>query len=156
MVLTRPTPDDQGNLTVTWRCTQGVNTCVGWAVPDLDPNTDCAYRSHGSFISVSGILFGLGTQAIQELPSCGILEGGTLSLRYNPARGTLYTRANEGVEVLCFTNLRNDLVPAVVLAYPKSSCVIVVCCISHEKRPLHELEYVSPHILWIQLLSWVN
>ncbi len=60
----------------------------GWAVPDLDPNTDDAYIAHGSFIRVfNGMLYGLGTMVISKLPSGGISDGGSLSLRYHPARG---------------------------------------------------------------------
>ncbi len=126
MLLTRPAPDDQGNLTVTWRLIKGDNSCFGWAVPDLDPNTRDTHHSHGSFINGSGDFFGLGTQVIGELPNGVFPSGGLLSLRYDPAQGTMHARVNGGAEVLSFTDLRNDLVPAVCLIFQGESCAIVV------------------------------
>ncbi len=125
VVMTRPAPDDQEKLVVTWRLNEGVHMCFGWALPDLDPNTEDAYFNHGSFIDGTGYLFGLGTKVIQRLPSW-IHAGDTLSLRYDPARGTMHARVNGGAEVLCFTDLRNDLVPAVCLIGQGDSCAIVV------------------------------
>ncbi len=132
MVLTRPAPDEQGNLTVTWR-RMGANTCSGWAVPDLDPTTLQAYFTQGSFIDGIGHLYGVGTKVIMALPSGVVVlpggtvrNGATLSLRYDPARGTMHARVNGGAEVLCFTDLRSDLVPAVCLEDRGDSCAIVV------------------------------
>ncbi len=126
VVLTRPTPDAQGNLTVTWRRLKGNMVYVGWAVPDLNPNSDRAFATHGSFIGLQGYLDGLGSKVIQKLPSGSVSLGDTVSLRYDPARGTMHVRVNGGAEVLCFTDLRNDLVPAVCLWGNNTSCVVVV------------------------------
>ncbi len=96
-------------------------------MPDLDPNTDRAFATHGSYIDVlHGNLDGLGTKTIQQLPSGSVSQGGTLSLRYDPARGTMHARVNGGAEVLCFTDLRSDLVPAISLWGINTSCAIVV------------------------------
>jgi hypothetical protein len=128
VVLTRPASDDQGDFTVTWRRTTVTSPFYGWAVPDLGPNTRDAYLSHGSFIGGDGCLYGLGTVGDYSNDSfwiSGIPKGGTLSLRYNPARGAIYARVNGGAEALCFTDLRNDLVPAVLLFHNGCSCTIV-------------------------------
>jgi hypothetical protein len=127
VVLHRPAFDEQRDLTVTW-CRKGANMYVGWAMRDLDPNTRDAYRTHGSFIDfLDGKLTGLGTTVVERLPNGGIPEGGTLSLRYNPARGTMHARVNDGDEVFCFIGLRNDLVPAINIVFKGDSCTIVVC-----------------------------
>ncbi len=126
VVLTRPAPDDQGNLTVTWRLIKVIGSIIGWAVPDLDPNSNCAFMGHCSYIFGEAYLGGLGTQVIQRLPSGRIFDGDTVSLRYHPARGTMHARVNGGAEVLCFTDLRNDLVPAICLFGKGESCAIVV------------------------------
>ncbi len=123
-LLTRPSPNADGSLTVTLRQIKG-RVWFSWAVPDLDPN-EFAIFSHGSFIDfVDGELMGLGTKAINKLPSGAIPDGGTLTLRYYPVRGTMHARVNGGAEVLCFTDLRNDLVPAVCLVNKGDSCAIV-------------------------------
>ena len=126
VMLTRPAPDDKGNLIMTWRRTKGGT--FGWALPDLDPDTDLAYGTDGSFICANGSLYGLGIQTRQELPggTSAIPLGAALSLRYHPAHGTMHARVNGGVEVLCFTDLRNDLVPAVKLYKEGASCAVVV------------------------------
>ena len=112
---------------VTWRLIKGDNSAYfGWAVPDLNHNTDDAYIRHGSFIGDTGHLCGLATQVIQQLPSGSVSLGGTVSLRYDPVRGTMHARINDGAEVLCFTDLRNDLVPAVCLMSNNASCAISV------------------------------
>ena len=54
VVLTRPSPDAQGSLTVTWRHTKGRYTRFGWALPTLDPTADRVYNSHGCFIGAHG------------------------------------------------------------------------------------------------------
>jgi hypothetical protein len=123
-LLTRPSPSADGSLTVTLRQIKG-RVWFSWAVPDLDPN-DIINFTHGSCIDFEdGELTGLGTKAINKLPSGAIPVGGTLSLRYHPARGTIHARVNGGAEVLCFTDLRNDLVPAVRLFCKGDSCAIV-------------------------------
>ena len=42
-----------------------------------------------------------------------IYKGDIVSLRYDPARETMHARVNDGAEHPCFTDLRNDLVPAI-------------------------------------------
>ncbi len=120
---------------MTWHHTSGPLTCYGWAVPDLNPTTDSAYNTHGCFIDTyAGDLWGMGTMAVAELPEgyvppdgrSVIPEGATLSLRYHPTQGTMHARVNKGTERLCFTDLRNDLVPAVCLVGEGDSCSIVV------------------------------
>ncbi len=99
----------------------------GWALPDLNPTTNRAFDTHGSFVYVSGgALWGLGTKVPSQLPGGTIAVGATVSLRYDPAQGTMHARVNGGAEVLCFTDLRNDLVPAVCLFDKGDSCAIVV------------------------------
>ncbi len=97
-------------------------------MPDLDPNTNVAYDVHGSFMSADdGKLRGIGATAIDKLPCGEIPDGGALSLRYDPARGTMHARVNGGAEVLCFTDLRTDLVPAACFIDQGDSCVVEVC-----------------------------
>ena len=126
VMMTRPAPDEQGNLIVTWRRQKGGT--FGWALPDLDPDTGQAHATDGSFICANGTLYGSGTRARQELPggTSAFSVGARLSLRYDPARGTMHARVNGGGEVLCFTGLRNDLVPAVKLYKEGASCAVVV------------------------------
>ncbi len=158
VVLTRPAPDDKGNLTVNWRFTGGrkgvaLSMWFGWAVPDLDPNTEDPILNHGSFISDIGSLSESGTlgrtmvgtlpMRTVGLPRALVEVVGvhgmicTLSLRYDPHQGTIHARFNgapyggfvgDDSEVLCFTDLRNDLVPAVFFCGKDASCEIVVCC----------------------------
>ena len=124
VLLTRPSPNADGSLTVTFRRIKGA-FYWGWAVPDLDP-TDGAARTNGSFVNFSdGELYGLGTKVIEMLPNGEIPDGGTLSLRYDPARGTMHARVNGGAEHPCFTGLRNDLVPAVCFYEQNATCAIV-------------------------------
>ena len=125
VLLTRPSPGVDGSLVVTWRHAAGASTMFGWAVPDLNPTTDNAYSTHGSFVyAVTGNLFGLGTKG-SNLPGGTIPAGSTVSLRYDPARGTMHARVNGGAEHPCFTDLRNDLVPAVCLYNQNATCAIV-------------------------------
>ncbi len=127
-VMTRPAADADGRLTVTWHQSKhGPSTCFGWAVPDLDPNVDKAFRTHGSFVGAYfGELFGLGIHVIRWLPSHAIRDD-TLSLRYDPVAGTMHARVNDGPDVLCFTDLRDDLVPAVCFCSgEEGSCIVVV------------------------------
>jgi hypothetical protein len=126
VMLTRPAPDSKGRLTLTWRHVKGENTYFGWAVPGLNPNTDAAIKSHGSFVwARTGSLYGLGTKALMKLPSGGIPVGATLSLRYDPTLGTMHARTIDGAEILCFTDMRSDLVPAVCLWDKGDSCATV-------------------------------
>ena len=126
MLLTRPTPGADGSLVVTWRHAAGANTLFGWALPDLNPTTNGAYSNHGSFVhAYDGSLWGLGTQVISTLPGGAIPVGATVSLRYDPARGTMHARVNGGAEHPCFTGLRNDLVPAVCFLEQNATCAIV-------------------------------
>ncbi len=112
---------------VTWRLTIGANTFFGWAVPDLDPNSNNAYNTHGSFVNgVNGRLYGLGTKAIFYLPNYEIPVGATFGLRYDPMRGTMHARVNSDAEALCFTGLRKDLIPAVCIIDQGNSCQVVV------------------------------
>ena len=125
VLLTRPPPGADGSLVVTWRHGAGVNTMFGWALPDLNPTTDRAFDTHGSFVYTSGGgLYGLGTKG-STLPGGDIPLGATVSLRYDPARGTMHARVNGGAEHPCFTGLRNDLVPAVCLYNQNATCAIV-------------------------------
>ncbi len=123
-LLTRPSPGADGSFTVTLRRIK-FGFWFGWVVPDLNPD-DLSIFAHGSFIDLTdGELKGLGTKAVRKLPSGGIPDGATLSLRYHPAQGTMHARVNGGAEVLCFTDLRNDLVPAVNLVVKGTSCAIM-------------------------------
>jgi hypothetical protein len=127
VLLTRPSPGADGSLVVTWRHEAGGHTMYGWALPDLNPTTDRAFETHGSFVyAVNGALWGLGTKG-STLPGGAIPVGATLSLRYDPARGTMHARVNGGAEHPCFTDLRNDLVPAVCLYNQNvnATCAIV-------------------------------
>jgi hypothetical protein len=123
VLLTRPAQDSRGCFVVTWRHTKGMMNYFGWVVPNLDPNTNAAFQTHGSFVSsFRGYLHGLGTKTE---PIGVIPVGATLSLRYDPALGTMHARVNDKEEELCFTDLRNDLVPAVCLVNSGDSCAIV-------------------------------
>ncbi len=64
--------------------------------------------------------------AITWLPRGEIAEGSTLSLRYDPARGTMHARVDGGDEVLCFDQLDHDLVPAVSLREHGDACAVIV------------------------------
>ncbi len=126
VLLTRPPPGADGSLVVTWRRGAGTaEVMFGWAVPDLNPIAEYACKTHGSFVyAVNGTLWGLGTKD-GNLPGGALPAGGTISLRYDPARGTMHARVNGGAEVLCFTRLRNDLVPAVYFYGQNATCSLV-------------------------------
>ncbi len=110
---------------MTWRRTQG-GARFGWAVPDLDPDTN-EVSEHGSFIwTGTGEVRGLGVLVTAGLPSGRIPERATLSLRYHPVRGTMHARVDGGAEVVCCTGLRNDLVPAVIMYRQGDACDVVV------------------------------
>ncbi len=124
VLLTRPPPGADGSLVVTWRHGAGTHIMFGWALPDLNPTTNDAYSNHGSFVYAdNGYLYGLGHGS--TVPGGRIAVGATLSLRYDPARGTMHARVNGGAEHLCFTSLRNDLVPAVCFYDQNATCAIV-------------------------------
>jgi hypothetical protein len=128
---------------VTWCHARGNSTMFGWALPDLDPNANHAHGLHlrdydsdnddmpafpafGSFISAAnGELCGLGRLAIKRLPQRKIPTGASFALRYDPAQRTMHVSVNGSSEILCFTTLRQDLVPAVILAVPNDSCTIL-------------------------------
>jgi hypothetical protein len=68
----------------------------------------------------------MGAPALDILPGGTIRNGATLSLRYDPARGTMHARVNGGAEVLCCSGLPDDLVPAVCLQEQGEECAVVV------------------------------
>ncbi len=97
----------------------------GWALPDLNPTTNAAFNTHGSFVyAYNGTVHGLGTKG-STLPGGDIPVRGNISLRYHPARGTMHARVNGGAEHACFTGLRDDLVPAVCFYDQNATCTIV-------------------------------
>jgi hypothetical protein len=115
VLMSRPPPDENGCLKVTWKHTTGTHTMFGWAQPDLDPNTKDAYNTHGSFVyACNGTMRGLGSKGRNlngQIP-----QGSAVSVRYDPARGTMYVRVDDDVEVAGFTGgMANNLVPAVIL-----------------------------------------
>ncbi len=103
VLLSRPAPDSKGTLTVTLQYTRSEYLCLGWVLPDFDPNTklddstfsyvnfnlefdrlDDAFGSFalGSFVhAMNGWLYGLGRRGDAPLPTVYSPEGGTLSLR---------------------------------------------------------------------------
>jgi hypothetical protein len=129
VLLTRPAPDALGSFTTTWRLNSDRFLSLGYALPDMDPNLYWAVVTHGSFVNSQGRLGGLGTKFTGvfpgQLPGGKLAYGSTLSLRYDPLQGTMHARVNSDDEVLCFTDLRDDLVPAVCLVDRGASCTIV-------------------------------
>jgi hypothetical protein len=124
--MTRPSPLADGSMTVSWRVSPAHGLYFGWALSDLNPHQKRPYENHGSFVCASGNLwFGLGTRTIDKLPSGRIANGDILSLRYDPVQGTMRARVNDDAEYLCYTDLRNDLVPAVFMSTTHCSCSIV-------------------------------
>ncbi len=138
-MLSRPTPDDQGGIVITWHLAVGGAT-FGWVVPDFHPSSESSLVPNGACVSTSGELVGVGAKAIAKLPSGGVPVGSTLSLRFHPTRGTMHARVNGGAAVLCFSDLRSDLVPAVRL-HDKGDACTVLSDAANQKLVRDELEH---------------
>ena len=125
VLLTRPLPGADGSLTVTWIHQAGTDVKYGWTRPDLNPSSIIDLNKDGSFVGSDGQLSGVGNLR-DPLPDGLIPVNATVSLRYDPVRGSIYARINGGVLHPCFTGLAGNLVPVVCLIDPADSCSIQV------------------------------
>ncbi len=130
VLLTRPSVVDS-SITVSWRYLANGNSgntwrsCIGWAVPNLNVTMAGAYSpGNGSFVIAGGTGGQTGDGATGN--TLGALSiGDVVSLRYLPSQGQIHGRKNGNAEVLLFSGLADNLVPAVLITDSSESFIVV-------------------------------
>ncbi len=129
LLCTLPGPAPDGSVAVKFRLDHIANGMfLGWGSPAIDPNAKSVYNS-GSvcyfYFACPDVgkgnsaghnkLFGLGTSTKPSgLPAPGLQVGGTLTLRYHPAHGTIHAAIDDGAPVQIYGGItQRDLVPIV-------------------------------------------